>query len=169
MPIQWWHSADSVKIMSPYSVPTQSNDDAGVGRQALRRLADLLMLPRPPKQERELAEIVARRVVPEAIDRLARAGVPPRHLDFVIPPRTLSHRKHKGERLTHDESDRAMRVARLLALADVVFGDHTKALVWLGAPAGLFAGKSGFELMVSEAGARLVEDALLRIDEGYFA
>jgi putative toxin-antitoxin system antitoxin component (TIGR02293 family) len=155
--------------MSPYSVPRQSNDDAGVGRQALRRLADLLMLPRPPKQERELAEIVARRVVPEAIDRLARAGVPPRHLDFVIPPRTLSHRKHTGERLTHDESDRAMRVARLLALADVVFGDHTKALVWLGAPAGLFAGKSGFELMVSEAGARLVEDALLRIDEGYFA
>jgi uncharacterized protein (DUF2384 family) len=50
-----------------------------------------------------------------------------------------------------------------------VFGDHTKALVWLGAPAGFFAGKSGFELMVSEAGARLVEEALLRIDEGYFA
>ena len=41
--------------------------------------------------------------------------------------------------------------------------------IWLGSPAGLFAGKSCFELMVSEAGARLVEEALLRIDEGYFA
>ena len=156
--------------MSPsLGVKHTADTDVGAGRQALRRLADLLMLPRPPKQERELAEIVARRIVPEAIERLAGAGVPPRHLDFIIPPRTLSHRKHRGERLTHDESDRAMRVARLLALADAVFGDHTKALVWLGAPAGFFAGKSGFELMVSEAGARLVEEALLRIDEGYFA
>jgi putative toxin-antitoxin system antitoxin component (TIGR02293 family) len=143
--------------------------EVGADKHALRRLAELLALPRAPKQERELAEIVAKRIVPEAIDRLARAGVPPRHLDFIIPPRTLSHRKSKGERLTLDESDRAMRVARLLALADAVFGDHTKALVWLGAPAGLFAGKSGFELMISEAGARLVEEALLRIDEGYFA
>jgi putative toxin-antitoxin system antitoxin component (TIGR02293 family) len=156
--------------MPPSMVLKQPADaDISAGRQALRRLAELLALPRAPKQERELAEIVATRIVPEAIDRLARAGVPPRHLDFIIPPRTLSHRKSKGERLTLDESDRAMRVARLLALADTVFGDHTKALVWLGAPAGLFAGKSGFELMVSEAGARLVEDALLRIDEGYFA
>ena len=156
--------------MSPSTVLKHSADaDVGASRQALRRLAELLVLPRAPKQERELAEIVARRIVPEAIERLAAAGVPPRHLDFIIPPRTLSHRKHRGERLTHDESDRAMRVARLLALADAVFGDHTKALVWLGAPAGFFAGKSGFELMVSEAGARLVEEALLRIDEGYFA
>ena len=156
--------------MSPSSVLKHSADaEPRAGRQALRRLAELLLLPRAPKQERELAEIVAKRIVPEAVDRLAQAGVPPRHLDFIIPPRTLSHRKHKGERLTHDESDRAMRVARLLALADAVFGDHTKAMVWLGAPAGLFAGKSGFELMVSEAGARLVEEALLRIDEGYFA
>jgi putative toxin-antitoxin system antitoxin component (TIGR02293 family) len=143
--------------------------ELGAGRHMLRRLAELLALPRAPKQERELAEIVAKRIVPDAIDRLAGAGVPPRHLDFIIPPRTLSHRKSRGERLTLDESDRAMRVARLLALADTVFGDHTKALVWLGAPAGLFSGKSGFELMVSEAGARLVEEALLRIDEGYFA
>jgi putative toxin-antitoxin system antitoxin component (TIGR02293 family) len=156
--------------MSPSIVLKHLTDsDVSASRHALRRLAELLALPRAPKHERELADIVARRIVPEAIDRLAHAGVPPRHLDFIIPPRTLSHRRHKGERLTHDESDRAMRVARLLALADAVFGDHTKALVWLGAPAGLFAGKSGFELMVSEAGARMVEEALLRIDEGYFA
>jgi putative toxin-antitoxin system antitoxin component (TIGR02293 family) len=156
--------------MSPSTVLKHSADtDVTAGRHALRRLAELLALPRAPKQERDLAEIVARRIVPEAIDRLARAGVPPRHLDFIIPPRTLSHRKSKGERLTLDESDRAMRVARLLALADAVFGDHIKALVWLGAPAGLFSGKSGFEQMISEAGARLVEEALLRIDEGYFA
>ena len=156
--------------MSPSTELKHSSDaDLGVGKHALRRLAELLALPRPPKQERELAELVAKRIVPEVIDRLARAGVPPRHLDFIIPPRTLSHRKSKGERLTRDESDRAMRVARLLALADAVFGDHTKAIVWLGAPAGLFAGKSGFELMVSEAGARLIEEALLRLDEGYFA
>src|ERR1700682_4773807 len=156
--------------MSPSTVLKHSADaDVGAGRQPSARLAGLLLPPRAQKQKRELPEIVARRIVPEAIDRLAGAGVPPRHLDFIIPPRTLSHRKHRGERLTQDESDRAMRVARLLALADAVFGDHTKALVWLGAPDGFFSGKSGFGLVVSEAGARLVEEALLRIDEGYFA
>src|SRR6202051_1518673 len=123
--------------MAPSTIlKTPADADPGAGRQALRRLAELLALPRVPKQERDLAEIVAKRIVPDAIDRLARAGVPPRHLDFIIPPRTLSHRKHRGERLTRDESDRAMRVARLLALADAVFGDHTKALVWLGEPGG---------------------------------
>jgi putative toxin-antitoxin system antitoxin component (TIGR02293 family) len=156
--------------MTPSTSPKPSAEaELSASRYSLRRLAELLALSRAPKQERDLAEIVAKRIVPDAIDRLARAGVPPRHLDFIIPPRTLSHRKSKGERLTLDESDRALRVARLLALADAVFGDHTKALVWLGAPAGFFSGKSGFEQMVSEAGARLVEEALLRIDEGYFA
>ena len=109
--------------MSPSIVLKHSADaEVGAGRHALRRLAELLVLPRAPKQERELAQIVAKRIVPEAIERLAGAGVPPRHLDFIIPPRTLSHRKSKGERLTLDESDRAMRVARLLALADAVRG-----------------------------------------------
>src|ERR1700676_3428274 len=154
--------------MSPSTVLKHSADaDLGAGKHALRRLAELLVLPRAPKQERELAQIVARRIVPEAIDRLARAGVPPRHLDFIIPPRTLSHRKNKGERLTPDESDRAVRVARLLALADAVFGDHTKALVWLDSPAGLFSGKSAFELIVSEPGILFVEAALSKIDEGF--
>lgn len=143
--------------------------DIGPGKLSLARLAELLALPRVPKAERDLPEIVASRVAPESIDRLVDAGIPSRHLEFIIPPRTLSHRKNRGERLTLDESDRALRAARLLALADTVFGDHIKALVWLGAPASLFAGKSAFELMISEAGARLVEDALLRVDEGYFA
>jgi putative toxin-antitoxin system antitoxin component (TIGR02293 family) len=143
--------------------------DIGGSKVSLARLAELLALPRVPKAERDLPEIVARRVAPEAIDRLIDAGIPSRYLEFIIPPRTLSHRKHRGERLTLDESDRTVRAARLLALADTVFGDHTKALVWLSAPASQFAGKSAFEHMISEAGARLVEEALLRVDEGYFA
>jgi putative toxin-antitoxin system antitoxin component (TIGR02293 family) len=153
--------------MSALTRPIQV--DTGPSKLSLARLAELLALPRVPKTERDLPEIVARRVPPESIDRLVDAGIPSRYLEFIIPPRTLSHRKSRGERLTLDESDRAVRAARLLALADAVFGDPTKALVWLGAPTSLFAGKNAFELMVSEAGARLVEEALLRIDEGYFA
>lgn len=142
---------------------------AATAKDGLRRLADLLALPRPPRAEHELADIVAKRIAPEAVDRLARAGVPPRHLGFIIPPRTLLHRKTKGQRLTLDESDRALRAARVLTLAESVFSDHAKALAWLAAPARQFAARSAFELMASEAGARLVEAALLRIDEGYFA
>jgi hypothetical protein len=51
--------------MSPSIVLKHSADpDPGAGRHALRRLAELLVLPRAPKQERELAQIVARRIVP---------------------------------------------------------------------------------------------------------
>ena len=66
-------------------------------RNDLRRLADLLALPRAPRAESELADIVPKRIAPEVVDRLARAGVPPRHLGFIIPPRTLSHRKSRRE------------------------------------------------------------------------
>src|SRR3712207_1389712 len=41
-----------------------------------------------------------------------------RELDAVIPQRTLRHRKLKGQRLTPEESDRAVRLLRVQALAE---------------------------------------------------
>ena len=51
--------------------------------------------------------------------------------DIVISPRTLKHRKSRKEKLSSVETDRALRVARIVDLADRVFGSRMKALLWL--------------------------------------
>ena len=135
----------------------------------LRRLTDLLALGKPLASERELASLIHDGVAPEVVDRLVREGLSARDVAFVTPPRTLSHRKARGEKLTLAETDRAVRAARIVALADAVFGNHEKALAWLSSARKAFDGRRALDALATEIGARLVEEELTRIDEGYFA
>jgi putative toxin-antitoxin system antitoxin component (TIGR02293 family) len=89
--------------------------------------------------------------------------------ELVLPRRTLAHRRARGEPLTADESDRAVRLARVAALTEQVFGDVERARRWLRRPARRFGSRSPLQVMATEAGARLVEELLYQIDEGYFA
>ena len=73
------------------------------------------------------------------------------------------------EALTHDESDRAVRIARIASLAEEVFGNDAKAARWLRKAKTRFEGRSPFELLRTEAGARLVEEMLLQLDYGFAA
>lgn len=134
-----------------------------------RRLTQLLAARKPLRGDRDVAAFVRTGVRPEALGHLARAGLGPRHLATVVPPRTLTHRRQRRERLSRDESDRAVRLARIVALAEAVFGDHAAAMAWLSTPKRRFDGTSPLDTAASEAGARLVEDALWQADEGYFA
>jgi putative toxin-antitoxin system antitoxin component (TIGR02293 family) len=135
----------------------------------LKRLTDLLALDKPLGSERELASVVHAGIAPEVVDRLVREGLSARDVAFVTPPRTLSHRKARGERLTLEETDRAVRAARIVALADSIFANHEKALAWLHSPRKVFEGRRALDALATEIGARLVEEELTRIDEGYFA
>ena len=147
-----------------------SRDDlAQRKRSMLARMTALLGLRSPLKSEDMLVDVARQRLAPRAIRHLAAAGLRARHLSFIIPARTLSHRNSKGERLTVEESDRALRLARIVALADIVFGDHGKALRWLDSSKKQFGGASALDMTGTETGARLVEELLVRIDEGYFA
>ncbi|TAN55851.1 MAG: DUF2384 domain-containing protein [Betaproteobacteria bacterium] len=134
-----------------------------------RRLTQLLAAHKPLRGDRDVAAFVRAGVRPEAIEHLARAGLGRRDLASVVPPRTLTHRHRRRERLSRDESDRAVRLARLVALAETVFGDRSAALAWLSTPKRRFDGATPLEAAASEAGARLVEDWLWQADEGYFA
>ncbi len=134
------------------------------------RITRLLKLPQTPHSEQELAQAVAQGLPPTVVEQLLEAGLSRAELhQLVLPQRTLSHRIHKGQPLAQIEADRAVRVAWLLALAEQVFGDNDKALHWLRAPKTKFAGKSPLDLMTTELSAKLVEEELIRIDEGYFA
>lgn len=87
----------------------------------------------------------------------------------VTPLRTLQRRIAKGEALTEEETDRAVRLARIADHAERVFGDHEKAGRWLRKANATLEGRKPIELLRTETGARKVEEALIRIDHGIFA
>ncbi|WP_419696673.1 antitoxin Xre/MbcA/ParS toxin-binding domain-containing protein [Mesorhizobium muleiense] len=87
---------------------------------------------------------------------------------IVGPRRTLARRKERNETLTIAESDRVMRLERISAIADRVFGNHEKAHRWLRKHSRVLD-ETPINLLQSETGAALVEEELHRIDHGIFA
>jgi putative toxin-antitoxin system antitoxin component (TIGR02293 family) len=85
---------------------------------------------------------------------------------LVIPRRTLAHRKLRREPLSIEESDRALRLARVTAVATVTLGSEDKAMAWLRHDHRLLEGRKPLELSRTEAGARLIENILARIAWG---
>jgi putative toxin-antitoxin system antitoxin component (TIGR02293 family) len=90
-------------------------------------------------------------------------------LDLVVPRRTLARRRRAGGQLASEESDRAVRLARVAALAERVFGDAAKAQRWLRKPSPMLDGQPPIGLLRTETGAQVVEQALHRIDYGMLA
>lgn len=88
---------------------------------------------------------------------------------LVIPRRTLAKRRQTGGALTPEESDRLARVARVLGIADEVFGDPERAHRWLRRANRGLGGHVPLELLATEAGSRLVEQAMGRIEHGIMA
>ena len=106
------------------------------------------------------------RVINRFIDRgLRRNEV----FDIIIPLRTFKHRRSRHQPLSKEESERAVRTARILARAQAVIGDENSALEWLRSPKARFEGRSPMQLLSTETGGRLVEQMLIQIDEGMFA
>ncbi len=88
--------------------------------------------------------------------------------ELVIPPRTMKHRVARGERLSTEETERLLRMVRILAFADRVFGDHEKALGWLRDPDPRLDDRNCLSLLRTEAGGKLVENMLGQVAHGYF-
>jgi len=131
--------------------------------------ATILGLNKPPADDLEVVHMVRNRLRTQAIRALQAAGVDAKSLTRIIPRRTLEHRRQRGEALSLEESERAYRTANTVALAEAVFGNRDRALAWLNAPKARFNGEAPMDLIDTDVGARLVEEALIQIDEGYFA
>lgn len=117
--------------------------------------------------EADLARVVHGRFRLKVLKYVVHAGFSQQEIErFVIPARTLSHRKTKKEPLTVEESDRVVRLTRIQALAEDVFGDIAKANRWLRERLGILDGKSPLELAGTDSGARLIEQILAKIDWG---
>jgi putative toxin-antitoxin system antitoxin component (TIGR02293 family) len=81
---------------------------------------------------------------------------------------TLQRRKAAG-RLSPDESDKVMRLSRLLDHATKVFGGVEKARAWLKFPQRGLGGAVPLDYAQTEVGAREVDNLLGRIDYGVYS
>jgi len=88
---------------------------------------------------------------------------------LVVPKRTLARRRLMNDLLTVEETDKALRLKRIAAQALRVFGDRDKANRWLRKPKRELKGETPLAFLASEAGARVVEEMLHRIEHGIFA
>jgi putative toxin-antitoxin system antitoxin component (TIGR02293 family) len=139
----------------------------GVSARVMERLG--IILHAELRNPLDCARVTLKGIDPAAVDLLVEEGFSRRDLDWIVPARTLTHRRQQSQPLTIEESGRWLRAAKLHALAQEVLGDKDKAMSWLQKPRKVFGGESAMELMKTEMGAQLVEEALIQLDEGYFA
>lgn len=135
----------------------------------LKRIQEILGVQRL-RTDQDLVKLVEQRLSSRAIDALRQSGLTDEEIySLVVPRRTLTHRRARRESLSRDESDRVVRVARVVALCEEVFGDRERGWRWLRDAKRQFQGRAPLDLLATEAGARLVEELLYRIDEGMAA
>ncbi len=134
---------------------------------AVARLGGAAGIGLEVKSDGDMARAVAAGFTVKAIDALRKSGVTGREVNTLIIKRsTLSHRQANGGRLTPDESDRAARVARSMALAERTFANQEKAGRWLHRNLSALDGSTPMELIRTDAGARVVERLLAGISWG---
>ena len=125
----------------------------------------------PLRTELDLMRLVRRGVPTQALDHFLTAS----HLTFgsierhVLARRTFKRRQDAAQPLDPMESDRLMRLVRLVAAADETFGDQQKAMAWLGRENRVLDGQTPLSLADTDLGARSVETLLGRIGHGLAA
>lgn len=85
----------------------------------------------------------------------------------VLPRKTLANRQKLGT-LTAEQSDRLMRVARVIAAAEETFG-RERSKLWLRRPTTALGGETPLALLDTDEGAREVEALIGRIAHGLAA
>jgi putative toxin-antitoxin system antitoxin component (TIGR02293 family) len=124
---------------------------------------------RAPATETDMLRFVEGKLAPGVIKRLISLGLQRSEIDaIIIPLRTLQHRRSRREKLTVEESDRVLRVIRILSLAECVYGSRERALAWLRKPHARLNGRAPLSLLNTDIGSRIVEELLVQVDEGMF-
>ena len=122
------------------------------------------------QSDEDLASLVEKRLPATAIRSLVLGGLSDAEVyQLIVPRRTLAHRVARRQALSKEESDKAVRVARITTMAERAFHDSGKAWQWLRKPKRRFADKTPIEMLTTEAGARLVEEMITQFEHGIFA
>ena len=120
--------------------------------------------------EMDLVKLVRRGLPVNAVQFVLDSGrLTLAELDrIVLPRKTLANRRKFGT-LTPEQSDRLVRVARVLVAAEETFGSREKAAKWLRRPTTALACERPLELLDTDVGVRAVETLLGRIAHGIAA
>lgn len=122
------------------------------------------------RSDEDLASLVEKRLPAAAIKSLVRGGLSNAEVyQLIVPRRTLAHRIANHQPLSREESDKAVRVARITTMAERAFHDTEKAWRWLRKPKRRFESKTPIEMLATEAGARLVEEMIIQFEYGMTA
>ncbi|PWB82891.1 MAG: toxin-antitoxin system antitoxin component family protein [Methylocystaceae bacterium] len=119
------------------------------------------------KDSRSAIEAIRRGLPIGALDELVKSGrLTLVEIDrIVLPRKTLAYRRKSGV-LTPEQSDRLMRVARVIAAAEAIFGSQEKASRWLRRSTTALDGDSPISLLDTSEGCRQIERLLSMIDYG---
>lgn len=159
-----------IRAICPYHGGVCQEDTMKSANQSVFELIQQRLGVSDINSETDLAGLVEQRLPLRSIKALIRSGLSaPEVHRLVVPRRTLAHRAAKREALSQEESDRAVRVARITALAERTFGDPAAAFRWLRKPKQRFEGRTPLALLATDASARLVEEMIYQIDDGMAA
>lgn len=87
-----------------------------------------------------------------------------------VSSRSINRFALKGDcRIKPFASDRLYRMAKIVALAENVLDDREQAMAWISSVQRGLGDRKPLDLIETEAGAREVEEELLRIEHGFVA
>ena len=125
------------------------------------------VLGAPVRRLDELERLVHGRLPFAALQALVAAGrLSPAEVKAHLGPATTHARRAREGALSVAESERAERLARVIATAEEVFLDRGRAHRWLRAAHPELAGRTPLETAAGELGARRVEGLLWEIAHG---
>jgi putative toxin-antitoxin system antitoxin component (TIGR02293 family) len=134
------------------------------------RLGGAKVLRKEVRSDLDLADLIHEGVPTRSVDLVLESGLmePSEMYDLVIPRRTLAHRK-KTQTLSPEQSDRLVRAIRTLARAGEALGNEEKAARWIRKENRALGGRRPIDLLESDAGVRMVERILGRIEHGVYS
>ena len=154
----------NVVAYSPRVKKTSSPAEALTIYQRMGRL-----LGKQIKSELDVVKIVNLGLPSSALDLLiAEIGV---DIRLIGSETTVRRRMQEKQHFTVDESERLVRLARITAMAEALFGGTQAATAWLSRRSDYLPGSepvSPLELSATDSGARVVESMMLQTAHGIF-
>lgn len=119
----------------------------------------------------ELADAISSGLPFSALARVSDSGMlsVEEARQLVGDGRALPRRNEAAGPLSTAESDRLVRTVRVIGFAEEALGERARAYRWLRKANRALGGRRPLDLLVSDVGARVVEQVLGRITHGVYS
>ena len=151
--------------------PTEPEEVKVTVENLAERLGGAAILEREIRSELDLVEAIQEGLSCRSLDHVIAADdlEPSEAYEIVGSRRTLMRKRKSEARLSPAESDRLARAVRLIARAEESLSGRERAHRWLRAPNRALEGRRPLDLLDSDAGTRMVERILGRIEHGVYS